>query len=164
MMSNYAEMETNAITTSSTGVTTTMLSLHRISQGTTPDSLRTVSGRLSTTGALVTPALVDSSGRDEAVIISSRVVVVFSKGMDMVVVSSGRDLLVTSSGKTMVVISSRRELVVISSGRVMGFNSNRNMVIISGRGRGRANGEAPGTSPPPGVDTYTTVYRADSVH
>ena len=86
-MSNNAETETDVITTSSTGVITTMLSLHRNSQGTSPDSLRTVSGGLSTTGALVLLDLVDSCGRDEAVISSSRVVVVISSGMDVVVIS-----------------------------------------------------------------------------
>ena len=183
-MSNNAEMETNVITTSSTGVVTTMLSLHRKSQGTSPDSLRTVSGGLSTTGALVPPDLVDSCGRDEAVISSSRVVVVFSKGRYMVVNSSGRDVVVISSGRDMVVInscmdmgviSSGREMVVISSGRDVVVisssevvsSSNRNVVIISGRdirARGRAAGVAPGTSPLPGAGMFTTVYREDSVH
>ena len=60
-MSNPAEMETNAITTSSTGVVTTMPFLHRNIRDTSQDSLLTVSGGLSTTGALVTPDLVDSS-------------------------------------------------------------------------------------------------------
>ena len=84
----------------------------------------------------------------------------------MGVISSCRELVVISSGRVMVVISSGMDGVVISSSK-LGFSSNRNMVIISGRdnrGIGRANGEAPGTSPTPGVDTYTTVYRADSGH
>ena len=160
-MSNTVEMETNVITTSSTGVVTTMLSLHRHSQGTTPDSLRTVSGGLSKTGALVTPDLVDSSGRDEAVISSSR---------DKVVISSGRDMVVSSSGEDVVAISSREVASSsvrnkeTSSGLVI--SSNRITVIISGRdnrAKGRAAGEAPGTSQPPGADTSTTAFRADSV-
>ena len=99
----------------------------------------------------------NSSGRD---------VVVISSGRDMVVINSCMEMGVISSGREMVVISSGMDVVVISSSK-LGFSSNRNMVTISGRdnrGRGRANGEAPGTSPPPGVGTYTTVYRADSVH
>ena len=193
MKSNNAEMETDVITTSSTGVVTTMLSLHRKSQGTSPDSLRTVSGGLSTTAALVTLDLVDSCGRDEAAINSSRVVVEVSKGRVMVVISSGRDLLVINSGTNMAVISSCREMVELSSGREMVAissgrdvvvissgrdvvlisssevvsSSNRNMVIISGRdnrARGRAAGVAPGTSPLPGAGMFTTVYREDSVY
>ena len=69
-MSNPVEMETNAITTSSTGVITTMLSLHRNIRDTSQDSLLTVSGGLSITVALVTPDLVDSRGWDP--VISSR--------------------------------------------------------------------------------------------
>ena len=169
-MSNNAEMDTNVITTSSTGEVTTMLSFHRKSQGTTTDSLLTVSGGLSKTGALVTPDLVDSSGRDEAVISSSRDKVVISSGRDMVVISSGEDMVVISSGEDVVAISSREVASSsvrnkeTSSGLVI--SSNRITVIISGmdnRAKGRAAGEAPGTSQPPGADTSTTAFRADSV-
>ena len=162
-------METNVITTSSTGVVTTMLSLHRHSQGPTPDSLPTVSGGLSTTGALVTPDLVDSSGRDEMVISSGREVVAISSGRDLVLISSGRDMEEISSGEDVVVISSRQvgsssvRNKVTSSGLVI--SSNRNTVISRGRdnrARGRTAGEAPGTHPPPGADTSTTAFRADS--
>ena len=75
-----------------------MLYLHRNSQGAPPDSLLTVSGGLSKTGALVTTDLVDSGGRDEGI----------SSGRDMI--SSGRDRI--SSGRDR--ISSGR----VSQGRV----------------------------------------------
>ena len=107
-MSNTVEMETNVITTSSTGVVTTILSLHRHSQDTSPDSLLTVSGGLSKTGALVTPDLVDSSGRDP---VSSSRDEVISGGRDEAI-SSGRDKVMSSRRDK---ISSGRER--ISSGR-----------------------------------------------
>ena len=160
-MFSLVEMEIIVFITNNTGVTTSMLSLHRNSQGAPPDSLRTVSGGLSKTGALVTPDLVDSSGRDEAVISSSRDKVVISSGRDMVVISSGEDVVAISSRE---VASSSVRNKETSSGLVI--SSNTNTVIISGRdnrAKGRAAGEAPGTSPPPGADTSTTAFRADSV-
>ena len=147
-MSSIVEMATNVFTTSSTGVTTCMPFLHQYSRGASPDSLLTVSGGLSKTGALVTPDPVDSSGRNWAsssstdlvissgrdVVISSVDVVISSwdvvinsmdsSGMD-VAISSGKDVI--SSGRD--VISSGRD--VVSSGRDV-ISKGRDM-ISSGR-------------------------------
>ena len=125
-MSNPAEMETNAITTSSTGVVTTMPFLHRNIRDTSQDSLLTVSGGLSTTGALVTPDLVVSGGRDS--VVSSRDVEI-SSGREKVI-SSGRDLVI-SRGRDGVISSGRDR--VISSGRDGVVSSGRDGVISSGR-------------------------------
>ena len=106
-MFSLVEMEIIVFITNNTGVTTSMLSLHRNSQGAPPDSLRTVSGGLSKTGALVTPDLVVSGGRDP---VSSSRDEVLSSGRDKVM-SSRRDMI--SSGRDR--ISSGRDR--ISSGR-----------------------------------------------
>ena len=120
-MFSIAEMEINVFTTSNTGVTISMLPLHRNSRVVSQDSLLTVSAGLSTTGALVTPDLVDTSGRDEVAI---------SSGWDVVAINNVRDLVVISSGRDMVAISNGKDMVVISSGRDMvGSNSGRDMVV-----------------------------------
>ena len=127
-MCNIAETETNVINTISTGVVISMLLLRRNRRGITPDSLQTVSGGLSVTGALDTSDQVFSSVRDPG--ISGRDPVSSSRD---VVISAVRDVE-TSSGRERVSSSGRdkNKDVETNSGRDEAISSCRD-VISSGR-------------------------------